>query len=98
MCLQCRRPGFYPWVEKIPWRRAQQPTLVFLLGEFHGQRSLVGCSPHGRKELDTTERLSMHIRVTRDDHSGTGKVQTRLGILCVVIRQLDLNMHTADSL
>ena len=32
-CLQCGRPGFAPWVEKIPWRRAWQPTPVFLLGE-----------------------------------------------------------------
>ena len=31
--LQCRRPGFNPWVGKIPWRRAWQPTLVFLPGE-----------------------------------------------------------------
>ena len=31
--LQCRRLGFDPWVEKIPWRRAWQPTLVFLPGE-----------------------------------------------------------------
>ena len=42
-------------VRKIPWRRACQPTPVFLPGEFHGQRSLVGYSPWGRKELDTTE-------------------------------------------
>ena len=34
--------GFNPWVGKIPWRREWQPTLVFLLGEFHGQRSLAG--------------------------------------------------------
>jgi len=33
------------WVGKIPWRRKQQPTSVFLAGEFHGQRSLVGYSP-----------------------------------------------------
>ena len=33
-CLQCGRPGFDPWVGKIPWRRAWQPTPVFLLGEF----------------------------------------------------------------
>ena len=33
ICLQCRRPGFDPWVGKIPWRRAWQPTLVFLPGE-----------------------------------------------------------------
>ena len=43
--LQCRRPGFDPWVGKIPWRRAWQPTPVFLPGESHGQRSLEGYSP-----------------------------------------------------
>ena len=30
--LQCGRPGFDPWVRKIPWRRARQPTPVFLPG------------------------------------------------------------------
>ena len=40
--LQCRRPGFDPWVGKIPWRRKWQPTLVFLPGKSHGQRNLVG--------------------------------------------------------
>ena len=39
---QCRRPGSDPWVQKIPWRRKWQPTPVFLPGESHGQRSLVG--------------------------------------------------------
>ena len=33
ICLQCGRPGFNTWVEKIPWRRAWQPTPVFLPGE-----------------------------------------------------------------
>ena len=33
-----RDPGLIPWVGKIPWRRAWQPTLVFLPGESHGQR------------------------------------------------------------
>ena len=37
------------------WRRKWQPTPVFLPGESHGQRSLVGCSPRGRTESDTTE-------------------------------------------
>jgi len=46
---QCRRPGFDPWVRKIPWRRAQQPTPVFLPGKSHGQRSLVGYSLWGYK-------------------------------------------------
>ena len=49
------RPRFNPWVGKVPWRRAWQPTPVFLLGESHGQRSLAGYSPWGHKELDTTE-------------------------------------------
>ena len=40
--LQCRSPGFNPWIRKIPWARERQPTLVFLPGEFHGQMSLVG--------------------------------------------------------
>ena len=41
-----------------PWGRKQQPTTVFLPWKFHGQRSLVGYSPRGLKELDTTEWLS----------------------------------------
>ena len=45
------------WVGKIRWR-AWQPTPVFLTGESHGQRSLVGYSPWGHKESDTTERPS----------------------------------------
>jgi len=53
-CLQCRRPGFVPWVGKIPWRRKWLPTPVFLPGESHGQRNLVGYSPCGHKESDMT--------------------------------------------
>ena len=41
-CRRQRRCGFDPWVGKIPWRRAWQPTPVFLPGKFHGQRNLVG--------------------------------------------------------
>ena len=40
---------------KMPWRRKWQLTPVFLYDKSHGQRSLVGYSPWGRKELDTTE-------------------------------------------
>ena len=53
--LQCRRPGFDPWVRKILWRKEWLPTPAFWPGEFHGQRSLTGYSPWGRKELDTTK-------------------------------------------
>ena len=49
--LRCR---FDPRVGEIPWRRAWEPTLVFLLG----QRSLVGDSPWGRKELDMSDGLT----------------------------------------
>ena len=53
-----RRQGFDLWVRKIPWRRKWQPTPVFLLGKFHGQRSLVGYSPWGHKESDMTDTLT----------------------------------------
>ena len=52
---QCRRRGFDPWVRKIPWRRAWQATPVFLPGESHGWRTLVGYSPQSCEESDTTE-------------------------------------------
>ena len=54
-CRRCKTLGFNPWVRKIPWRMAQQPTPVFLPGKSHVQRSLIGCSPVGRKKSDTTE-------------------------------------------
>ena len=47
------------WVGKIPWRREWLPTPVFLPAEFHGQRSLVGYSPWGHRESDTTEQLTL---------------------------------------
>ena len=58
--LQCGRPGFNPWVRKIPWRSKWQPTPIFLPGDSHGQRSLVGYSPcRLKEELDTTEWLTL---------------------------------------
>ena len=58
---------FNLWIWKIPWRRKWQPTLVFLPGEFCGQRSLAGRSPRGCKESDTTEWLTFtftYIRIS----------------------------------
>ena len=52
---ETERRGFNPWDGKIPWRRAWQPTPVFLPGEYHGQRSLEGYNPWDLKELDMTE-------------------------------------------
>ena len=57
ICLQWGRPGFDPWVGKIPWRRQWHPTTVLLPGKSHGQRSLAGCSPWGHRESDTPECL-----------------------------------------
>ena len=54
-----RETHIFPWVGKIPWRRKWQPTPVFLPGESHGQRILVGYSPWGRKGSDTTEQLTL---------------------------------------
>jgi len=48
--LQCRRPGFDPWVGKIPWRRKRLTTPVCWPGELYGL-----FSPWSRKESDTTE-------------------------------------------
>ena len=59
--LQCGRTRFNPWVGKIPWRRKWQPAPVFLPGKSHGWRSLVGYSPWGCKESDTTERLHYNL-------------------------------------
>ena len=55
------------WVRSLgredPWKRKWQSTPVLLPGKSHGQRSLVGYSPWGRKELDTTERLHFHFHI-----------------------------------
>ena len=55
VCLQCGRPGFDRWVGKISWRRAWQPTPVFLPGE---SPWIEEPGPWGHKESDMTELLS----------------------------------------
>jgi len=49
-CHRSNRCKFNPWVRKIPWRRAWQPTSVFLPEEYYEQRSLVGYSPQSCTE------------------------------------------------
>ena len=56
-----RRPGFDPWVRKIPWRRERLPIPVFWPREFHGQYSPWGC-----KESDTIEQLSLSLSCGSD--------------------------------
>ena len=63
--------SFDLWVGKIPCRRKGQPTPVFLLEKPFGQRSLVGYSPNGCKELDTVEWLSVHAHAHTHTHTHT---------------------------
>ena len=56
-----QRYRFDPWVRKVVCRRKWLPSPVFLPGELLGQKSLVGCSPWGCKELDTAEQLTLYL-------------------------------------
>ena len=63
---QRRRCGVDLWVSKIPWRRKWHPTAVFLLGESHGQKSMVGYSPRcARVALGTHSLLRIDEKVPR---------------------------------
>ena len=76
-CRRCKRDKFSPWVGKIPWRRKWQPSPVFLPGESHGQRSLLGFGPQGHKELDTTEVTEhTHSHCTRSQAPVINKIFT----------------------
>ena len=95
--LVVQRLGFDPWVGKIPWRRKWQPTLVLLLEESHGGRSLVGYSPWGCKESDMTERLHFTLGCFINDSEimNSKEVQFEL-VSCIVsiwIRSGDRNMQ-----
>ena len=57
-------PGSDSWVGKIPWRRKWQSTPALLPGKSHGRRILIGYSPWGRKESDTTERHPFHFSLS----------------------------------
>ena len=85
-----RRLEFDPWVGKISWRRAWQPTPEFLPGESHGQRSLAGYSPWGCKELDTTEWL----RIAGQGAGVSHKLMQQCPRHCVAVRtQEDMDKH-----
>ena len=85
---QCKRPRFDSWFEEIPWRREWQPTPVFLPGEFHGQRSLVGYSPWGCKELEKTEQHSFTFT-----HTHQADVKQ-----CVHVKSLRLCLTLCDPM
>ena len=89
--------------EDIPWRRKWQPTPVFLPGESHGQRSLVGCSPRGHKELDMTERIhftSLSI-ITSKNFNGLSEgmgLEMEYGTFWLTDSCLDLGMTKSRPL
>ena len=60
-----RDPGSIPGLGRYPGERNWQSTPIFLPGKFHGQRSLMGYSPWGHKESDTTEQLHTHTHGTK---------------------------------
>ena len=91
---RCKRCRFDPWVGKIPWRRKWLPTPVFLPGESHAQKSLVGHSLWGCKELDMTERL-IHTHPNTHPHIIREKL---IGMLCkvfLITKKLKL-LHIAN--
>ena len=88
---QCRKPGFYPRIEKILWSRKWQPTSVFLPRESHEQRSLEDYSPWGRKESDTTEQL--HFWLGKGRSSRIHRVQRFFG-RGVSLSLFHLSTHT----
>ena len=61
--VQCRGRRFKSWVRKSPWRRKWQPTPVFLPGKYHGQRSMAGYSPQGRKSRTRLSNLNHHHHI-----------------------------------
>ena len=63
-----RDPCSIPWWGRSPGEGHGNPTPVFLPGESHGRRSLVGYSPQGRKESDTTERLRLYTIIVYTIH------------------------------
>ena len=79
---QFMRHGFNPWVRKIPWRRKWHPTPVFLPEKSHGQRSLVGYSPWGRKRV-------RHNLVTKQQQHPVLD-QTKILLICYVVFFLNL--------
>ena len=69
--MRWRRCGFDPWVGKIHWSRKWQPTPVFLPGKFYWQTSMVGYSPWGCRESDTTAHAHAHTHTPPHPHPPT---------------------------
>ena len=90
-CRRHKRPGFDPWVGKIPWRRAWQPTPVFVPGESKERRWLAGYSPWGHKESDTTEATwhwyCLRIVILLERDVNISPIYGVLLVLCVLVKK-----------
>ena len=76
--LQCRRPGFNPWIGKIPWRREQCHTPVFLPGEFHGLYS-----PWGSQRVEKDWVTFTHSNKWQGEQPWAWKAISQGGICCI---------------
>ena len=92
-CLPAMRETWVQFrVGKIPWRRKEQPTPVLLPGKSHGRRSLVGYSPCGLKESDTTERLHfLSLSMTTDVE------YLLMGLLIICISSLEKCLYKLSA-
>ena len=86
-CRRCKRCGFDPWIGKIPWRKKWHPTPVFLPGELHGQRNLMGYS-HGVAKSWTWLNIRAFIHSfnphIKKSHlwSSTSRLERHLAYIC----------------
>ena len=63
-CLTTQSKSLFNIWSLLYWRRQWHPTPVLLPGKSHGRRSLIGCSPWGRKESNMTEQLHFHFSLS----------------------------------
>ena len=87
---QCKKHIFNLWSRKFPQKRKWQPTPIFLPGEPHGHRSLVGCHLWGRTELDTTEATQQQQQCVSTSDSPFFLMNTRRPFFSTIL-QLELN-------
>jgi len=92
-CRRGRRPGFYPLIRKIPWRRKWQPTPVFLRGKSHGQRTLAGYGPWGHKRVG--RGLSTKQQQQVENHKVMKKVTVSSSVMSNSLGSHGLLAHQA---
>ena len=85
------------WVRKIPWRPEWQPSLVFLPGEFCGQRSLAGDGPWGCKESDLTEQLIFTFTFKTNTNLWEYMIQEFDTVGCCIVREEGISFRSLEG-